>query len=151
MKTKTKFFLFIIASSITLVLLGIVCLAIHFRSHYVERPISSFFLQQLHAASATNTWPTEAKEVALKLVGSDLFPPGRPPLRIAETDAIITGQSSDYCKVHVLEGFFDNKANALIATDDCISLRREGSVWIPYFRKVSWQTKNRPGWRNDPL
>ncbi|MGD0088170.1 MAG: hypothetical protein ABSC24_13715 [Verrucomicrobiota bacterium] len=151
MKTKTKFVLSTIIILVLLAVLGIVCVAIHFQPHFVERPIDARFIGQLREVSTlTNIWANNPKDVALRLVGKDLFPTGRPP----ETDqasAIMQSTSSDRCVVNVLEGFMDDGTNALIATWDRVLLRREGLVWIPSHREVSWQTKNRPGWRNDPL
>ena len=151
MRTKTKFILSTIIALALLTVLGIVCLAIRFQPRFVERPINARFLEQLHEVSSiTNTWADNPKEVALRLVGVDLFPVGRPP-ETNQASAMLQSTSSDHCVVNVSEGFMDNEANALIATWDRVSLRREGPVWIPIRREVSWQIKNRPGWRNDPL
>ena len=151
MRTKVKYVLSTIVISVSLLVLCFFLLAIHSRPHFVEQPISVRFLKQLHEASSlTNAWANNPKEVALRLVGTDLFPPGRPQ----ETDlatASLESISSDRCIVDISEGFMDNQSNALIATWDRISLQREGDVWLPFHREVSWQTKNRPGWRNDPL
>jgi len=150
MRTKTKYVLSTIIALVLLAVLGVVCLGIHFQPSFVERPIDARFLEQVHEIStATNTWAKTPKGVALRLVGMDLFPAGRPPE--TEASAILKSTTSDQCVVNVLEGFMDNQTNALIATWDRISLRREGEVWIPFRREVSWQTKNRPEWRNDPL
>ena len=146
MKTKTKIILSTIFIPICLVFVFI-----HERQHFAERAIDPQFLGQIHVAFATNAiWPSEPKEVASRLVAADLFPIGRPHQDIGDASAIISSQSSDRCTVNVLEGFFETNT-MLLATDDKIVLQREGSIWIPIHREVSWQTKKRPGLINDPF
>jgi len=80
-------------------------LVIHLQPRFVERPIDVHFLGQLHEVSTiTNTWANNPKEVAMWLVGVDLFPVGRPP-QTSQASAMLQSKSSDHCVGNVSEGY----------------------------------------------